>query len=110
MTHRVNHHTTYYIYILNCDNGSYYTGYTTDLTRRFAEHLAGTDKCKYTRSFKALSIAQSWQISGSLSIAMKIEKFIKQLSKQKKQELVIHPDSLSSWLANCSLFSDSTIF
>jgi len=91
-------HSTYWVYILNCDNGSYYTGYTTDLTRRFQEHLDGTDKCKYTRSFKPLGIAQSWEITGTQSTAMKIEKFIKRLSKQKKKELVLHPDCLLSWL------------
>lgn len=90
--------TTYWVYILNCRNGSLYTGYTTDLERRFQEHLAGTDKCKYTRSFKPLNIAQSWKIMGTRSAAMKIEKFIKRLSKQKKKELILYPENLFHWL------------
>lgn len=97
MSHTTIHHSTYWVYILNCNNGSYYTGYTTNLTRRFQEHLAGTDKCKYTRSFKPLGIAQSWQISGTQSMAMKIETFIKRLSKQKKIELILNPDCLFTW-------------
>lgn len=87
---------TYWVYILNCENGSYYTGYTTELERRFQEHVAGTDKCKYTRSFKPLNIAQSWQVA-TQSQAMKIEKFIKRLSKQKKHQLITHPEYLLIW-------------
>ena len=35
----------YFIYILECSNGSYYTGYTTDMERRYQEHLDGTADC-----------------------------------------------------------------
>ena len=89
----------YFVYILLCDNGSYYTGYTTDLTRRYQEHLEGTDKCKFTRSFKPLSIAQSWKIQGNKSTAMKAEKFIKTLSKAKKQQLILSPENLSDFFS-----------
>jgi putative endonuclease len=87
----------YFVYILLCDNGSYYTGYTTDLTRRYQEHLTGTDKCKFTRSFKPVSLAQSWKIQGSKSIAMKAEKFIKTLSKAKKKQLILSPEKLAEF-------------
>jgi putative endonuclease len=87
----------YWVYILNCSNGSYYTGYTTQLVRRYQEHLLGSDKCKYTRSFKPLGIAQYWQIVGTKSTAMQVEKFIKRLSKQKKTQLIVCPDYLSQW-------------
>ena len=43
----------YWVYILNCENGAFYTGYTTDLIRRYHEHLEGSSK--YTRSFKPLN-------------------------------------------------------
>ncbi len=88
---------TYWVYILTCSNGSYYTGYTTDLLRRYQEHLSGTRKCKYTRSFKPLDVAQCWAISGTQSHAMKIEKFIKRLSKKQKNDLVLHPEYLWVW-------------
>ena len=77
---------TYFVYMLLCENGAYYTGYTTDLKRRYAEHLAGTVKCKFTRSFKPIKIAQSWECE-SKSAAMKLEHQIKQLSKKEKMEL-----------------------
>ncbi|MCH9644007.1 MAG: GIY-YIG nuclease family protein [Gammaproteobacteria bacterium] len=85
---------TYYIYILECSNGNYYTGYTTDLERRYQEHLDGSDKCKYTRSFPPLRIAQYWEISGSASDAMKLEYAIKKLSKREKKSLIENPDTL----------------
>jgi putative endonuclease len=87
----------YFVYVLLCDNGTYYTGYTTDLMRRYQEHLVGTAKCKYTRSFKPLKIAQSWQITGDKSSAMKAENFIKKLSKKEKQQLILFPERLSQY-------------
>ena len=87
----------YFIYILNCDNGHLYTGYTKDITRRYQEHLSGTEKCKYTRSFKPLNIAQCWKISGNKSNAMKIEKFIKTLGKEEKKQLISCPNQLTKF-------------
>lgn len=84
----------YWVYILHCENGSYYTGYTTDLVRRYHEHLQGTEKCKYTRSFKPVEVAQCWQICGSKAMAMKIERLIKKMSKQEKQQLILNPERL----------------
>jgi len=95
----------YYIYILECNNGAYYTGYTSDLARRYQEHLNGTGKCKYTRSFKPLRIARSWLIIDNKSVAMKIERFIKSQSKLQKTQLILHPENLSKHYAGCqSLF------
>jgi putative endonuclease len=87
---------TYWVYILECENGSYYTGYTTDLTRRFQEHLQGTAKCKYTRAFKPIKIAQSWQITGSKADAMKVEREIKKLSRAQKIKLIKEAQAANS--------------
>jgi len=85
----------FYIYILECSNGAYYTGYTTDLTRRYHEHLQGTAKCKFTRSFKPQRIAQSWKINGDVSKALKIEKAIKKLNKKEKEQLILFPEKIN---------------
>ncbi|KTC83401.1 GIY-YIG nuclease family protein [Legionella cincinnatiensis] len=82
----------YWVYILRCSNHTYYTGYTTNLEKRFQDHLAGKGS-KYTRSFKPLSIAQSWEIKGNKTKAMRIERYIKTLSKTQKEELVQNPTS-----------------
>lgn len=84
----------YWVYILLCQNGAYYTGYTTDLERRYQDHLTG-NASKYTRSFKPLRIAQSWQIIGSKSFAMKIECQIKRMNKKQKEELILFPERLA---------------
>jgi len=84
-----------FVYILLCENGAYYTGYTTDLDRRYQEHLQGTAKCKFTQSFKPIKIAQHWQIHGDKSVAMKIERFIKGLNKQKKEQIILFPNKLA---------------
>ncbi len=84
----------YWIYILHCSNGNYYTGYTTDLVRRYKEHVLGSAKCKYTRSFKPLGIAQCWMVSDCKGTALKVEKFIKTLSKDEKEQLILNPGGL----------------
>lgn len=84
----------YWIYILQCENLSYYTGYTTDLDKRYQSHRDGTGKCKYTRSFKPIRIAQSWKINGSKAAAMKIERYIKSLSRSEKETLIAYPTLL----------------
>ncbi len=82
----------YFIYILECSNGAYYTGYTTDMERRYQEHLDGSDKCKYTRSFPPLRIAACWELPVDLSMVLKIEHAIKSLSKEDKKHLVSKPE------------------
>ncbi|MDR3478639.1 MAG: GIY-YIG nuclease family protein [Gammaproteobacteria bacterium] len=85
----------YWVYILLCDNDSFYTGYTTDMARRYQEHVSGTDKCKYTRSFKPIRIARCWQILGDKSTALQMERFIKKLSRRQKEKLIAQPTEMT---------------
>ncbi len=85
----------YWVYILLCENNAYYTGYTNDLAKRFQSHVNGTGKCKYTRSFKPLHIAQCWKIIGDKSFAMKLEQRIKKLSRAEKEKIIARPSMLS---------------
>ncbi len=87
----------YWVYILQCNNNAYYTGYTTDLSRRYQEHLNGSAKCKYTRSFKPLRIAQSWQVNGDKASAMQIELFIKKMIRKEKEKLIVNPLILTQY-------------
>lgn len=86
-----------FVYILLCENNAYYTGYTTDMSRRYQEHVKGTIKCKYTRSFKPLSVAQCWKVYGDKRIAMKVEKYIKSLNKKNKEHLIAYPFKLTEY-------------
>lgn len=84
---------SYWVYILLCENNSYYTGYTNDVKSRFEQHQKGKG-AKYTRSFKPLSIAQSWEIRQGKSAAMKIERLIKNLPRHRKEEIIAAPELL----------------
>jgi len=90
---------TYYIYMLECINGAYYTGYTTDITRRYKEHCDRSGKCNYTRAFPPIKIAACWSLQDkTASAALQIERKIKQLSRSAKEKLVQDPSSLTSML------------
>ena len=88
----------YFIYMLECSNSAYYTGYTTDMRRRYQEHADGSSKCKYTRSFPPLRIAACWEITAELSIVLKIEREIKRLEKNEKNNLASRPGLLRNML------------
>ncbi|MFT4058382.1 MAG: GIY-YIG nuclease family protein [Legionella sp.] len=85
---------SYWVYILLCENNTYYTGYTNNLEKRYLSHVDGTGRCKYTRSFKPIKIAQSWEINDKLT-AMNVERFIKKLSRVEKDKLVLDPSLLN---------------
>ena len=84
----------YYLYMLECSNGSFYTGYTTDMVRRFKEHVQGTAKCKYTRSFPPKHIAACWEVQEALSCVLSCERAIKKISAQGKRALVKTPEAI----------------
>ena len=87
----------WYVYILECENGSYYTGITDDMARRFAEHRKGTARSKFTRSFRPIRIAVCWRVGGVKGAALKIELLIKGLDRAAKDSLIIDPDTLSGY-------------
>lgn len=89
--------------MLLCENNTYYTGYTNDLAARYASHINASGKCKYTRSFKPLNIAQCWQISGDKSQALKLERYIKTLSRSDKEKLILQPMMLSEYAVPVSV-------
>lgn len=76
----------YYLYILECRDGSYYTGITTDLKRRFKEHTEGTG-AKYTRARGAVRIVYSEKLKNR-SLASKREAVVKSLTRTQKTQLI----------------------
>ena len=76
----------HHVYVLECADGSLYTGYTTDLERRVAEHDAG-DGAKYTRCRTPVELVHS-ESYDSRSAAMSREYEVKQLSRAEKERLV----------------------
>ncbi|WP_254536380.1 GIY-YIG nuclease family protein [Halomarina litorea] len=77
---------THYVYVLRCGDDTLYTGYTTDVERRLAQHRAGTG-AKYTRGRTPLEVVHVESYT-SRSAAMSREYEIKQLSRARKERLV----------------------
>ncbi|MFC6726420.1 GIY-YIG nuclease family protein [Halobium palmae] len=76
----------HYVYVVECADGSYYTGYTTDVERRVDEHNAG-DGAKYTRPRRPVELVHRERY-GTKSTAMSREYEIKQFSRRRKERLV----------------------
>ncbi len=76
-------------------NGSLYTGYTHNLHKRIELHMSGKG-AKFTRAFKPVKIKIAWRIYESKGLTLKIEHFIKTLTRQQKKSLIISPASLTS--------------
>ena len=84
----------FYTYIIRCKDDTLYTGYTTDIRRRVSEHKRGIN-CKYTRSRKFSSLEAVF-ISETRSCAMKLECYIKSLTRKKKLDIIENPEKLES--------------
>lgn len=75
----------HYVYVVQCTDGTFYTGYTTNVRRRIKEHNNG-DGAKYTRGRNPVSLVHTEEFE-TQSKAMQREYEIKQLSKSAKQKL-----------------------
>lgn len=78
--------TSWYLYLICCADNRLYTGITTDVERRFAQHQAGKG-AKALRGKGKLALVFS-QAVGDRSLALRAEYKIKQLSKAEKELLV----------------------
>jgi len=78
--------TDHWVYVLECSDGSFYTGYTTDVERRVAEHDAG-EGAKYTRGRTPVDLVHSERFE-TRSAAMSREYEIKQFDRTEKERLV----------------------
>ena len=77
---------SHWVYILRCSDGSLYTGYTTDPTRRLEEHNAGRGS-KYTRGRTPTTLTYTEEFR-SKGAALKREFEIKRLNRSGKEALV----------------------
>lgn len=76
----------FYCYILECSDGSYYTGWTTDPTRREKQHNAGRG-ARYTRTRRPVRLVYVVELS-SRTEAMKRERVIKTMTRERKYKLI----------------------
>lgn len=91
-----NHSAIWFLYIIRTAKHSLYTGITTDVARRLRQHQNGKG-AKHLKGHHSLTVV--YQISvGNRSTALKLEYRIKQLSKQKKEQLVANAPDLVNLL------------
>lgn len=76
-----------YVYILECADGTYYTGSTTDIERRFHEHAYTARAARYTRGRRPLKVVYSASFP-TIQAARSNEAVIKKLSKAQKAKLI----------------------
>jgi len=77
---------SFYCYILECADGSYYTGWTMDPERRLKQHNRGAAS-RYTRSRLPVKMIYL-EPQPDRRTAMKRERAIKRLSREKKKQLI----------------------
>ncbi|MCC0636750.1 MULTISPECIES: GIY-YIG nuclease family protein [unclassified Clostridioides] len=88
----------YFTYIIRCKDDSLYTGYTSNIERRMNEHKSGINS-KYTRArgFKKLEV---YFVTNTKSNAMKLEYYIKKLTRDKKLSIIKNPNILIDSIDN----------
>lgn len=75
---------TYYTYVVICNDGTYYTGSTTNLTKRLKQHNGHiSGGAKYTRGRRPI-ILHYWEKHETLQKAMQREYEIKKLKHHEK--------------------------
>ncbi len=90
----------WYLYLLECNDGTLYTGITTDIARRLSEHNLGSAS-RYTRSRLPVKLIYQERCLNK-SNALKKEYEIKSLSRKEKETYIyketkrMHPRGRSS--------------
>ena len=82
--------SSWFVYILQCSDGSFYTGITTDVERRLNEHNFGNKAAKYTRGRRPVKLVYQAGCKTRIEAAQS-EYQIRNLSRAKKLELIEKP-------------------
>ena len=78
----------YVVYILECADGSYYTGSARDLSQRIWQHETGASSSAYTYSRRPVKLVWASEECRKYSDALRWERQIKGWSRAKKQALI----------------------
>ena len=77
----------YYVYILKCADGSYYTGVTNDIELRFKQHNSGVNQGSYTYSRRPVELVFLNEFK-YIDQAIAFEKQVKGWSRKKKEAII----------------------
>jgi putative endonuclease len=78
----------YLVYILECADGSFYTGSTNDIQKRLWQHNEGVEPSAYTFSRRPVKLAWVSEETKHYYDALRWERQIKGWSRAKKQALI----------------------
>ena len=76
----------FFCYILECADGTYYTGWSTDPERRAQQHNAGRG-ARYTRTRQPVKLVYVEEQADKVS-ALRWERQIKEMTRAKKEALI----------------------
>ncbi len=93
--------SSYFVYILLCNDSSYYTGVTNDPVKRVWQHNSGILKNSYTHSRRPVKLIYSAEFKNVYD-EISAEKQIKGWSRKKKEALINNDFELLHELAKCS--------
>lgn len=82
----------FYVYILYCADGTYYTGYSGDLARRFKQHQSGSIPRAYTKSRRPVKLAWAGEFD-TKDEARDYEKKLKGWSTPRKEKLIAEDET-----------------
>ncbi|PIR49617.1 hypothetical protein COU79_03860 [Candidatus Peregrinibacteria bacterium CG10_big_fil_rev_8_21_14_0_10_54_7] len=99
----------YYVYLLRCGDGSYYTGVTSNLELRMWQHRSGAFPECYTRSRRPVELVYSAEF-GDINEAIVWEKQVKKWSRKKKEALIEQNWHLLSQLSQCENGTNHTLY
>ncbi|MBN3852412.1 GIY-YIG nuclease family protein [Paraburkholderia sp. Ac-20340] len=86
----------WFLYLLECADGSVYTGIAIDVQARFAQHASGTG-ARYTRARKPVQVLAQFEFANRSS-ASSAEYWVKRLRPHEKRELAAGGRTLESVL------------
>ena len=77
----------WFLYVVECSDGTLYAGIATDVTRRLREHNSSLKGAKYTRSRRPVNLIY-WTDFSDRATACKAEAKFKKLTRKQKLEII----------------------
>lgn len=85
--------TIYHVYMVRMANGNLYTGISTDVQRRFAEHQHSPKGARALKGKGPLTLVFEKEI-GEKGLALRVEYALKKLNKIQKEALILGSDEI----------------